>query len=284
MTQIMQFATVKSRILLVFLLSLLLGQAPVYGGFSEYHITPAWTEVAGLQAQKLKVVLDLDNTLVWEAKTLKWDSIDLGYLGTYDLIPGAIEFLVALVQLPNVEISFFSGASAERNQPLINEILDRVWAKYEILILPKYCSNHNLTRAHRHDQGKKDLTVTGRSVDLDWTLLVDDNSAWVMAGQEKNWVGVNPGKSDLGTHNKKCFLAKNKLVPALGLIALALENANRDGISPVEALEKLREGRDLHSKEWAGSRLYFERGLLEFKKVLPSFVLDGDCDLATQSP
>ncbi|MEO5971268.1 MAG: NIF family HAD-type phosphatase [Bdellovibrionia bacterium] len=273
MNKTIKFMSGLKSLTLVLLSFFVLGQTSAQGNLSEFQITKVWEEVAPKQRPKLHVVLDLDNTIVSNAETLSADVIDLGTFGKYDLMHGATQFIVALVHLPGIEVSFFSGGPEDRNRLLISEIMHLVWSKHEILILPKYYSKQHLSHSDSSGFGRKDLSVLGDSIDLNWTILVDDNPAFIMPGQENNWVGVNPAKSCSRSDPEKYHLVKNKLIPALGLIALALENSIKYDLTPVAALKAIKDERGTRPNEAAACQMDFERGLLEIQKVEPDFKL-----------
>jgi len=252
--------------------------------FSDYRIINVWDEDPAFQQPKLNVVLDLDNTLVMNVPAASGaESIDLGsVLGRYELIHGTTEFLVALSRLPGVQISFFSAGQEQRNLLLINEMMDLVWAKHAVLILPKVYSRGHLFQFDPDDPGalsqfgKKDLSVLGSSIDLSRTILVDDSPRWIMPGQEYNWVGVHPAHPHMKTNRTNAFRAKNKLIPALGFIAFALEQATLLNVPPVESLRLLNPRNPFCPPPVVFSSNYLERGLREIRKVEPTFMLAND--------
>lgn len=270
--------SIRSLVLFSFFY-LILAQTFVFAGFSDYKFTNVWDEELGINGRKLNIVLNLDNTLVVSSDTFKVETIDLGKLGKYDLMRGSTEFLVALSRLPHVEISFFSAGTEKRNRRLVTEILDLVWAKHQVLILPKVFSRNSLSHFESHPNGKKDLRVLGSGVDVSHVILVDCQPEWLLAGQEDNWIGVNSKSADPHGDKKEYFSVANKLIPVLGLIAMVVEHSERTRISPVAALKALKSDGAYDSFELISNYIYFKSGIKLIRKSEPSFELVGACDL-----
>lgn len=102
--------------------------------------------------------------------------------------------------------------------------------------------------------GMKKVLARHFGPDLSRTFLLDDNSSYVARGEEKNYIYMPWGSAqadldgavDAGIKEGKIYAdairgdiaQRNRLVYALGLIKLAVDEANRTGGSAVEAMHR----------------------------------------------
>jgi hypothetical protein len=261
-------------------------------------------------APRLDIVIDIDHVLVDNIAGVLMtgvpESKTITVLGEkYRVADGVAEFLESLSRIPGARISFFSNAPAERNLDLLGKIklkdgrtaLDlaegRVLSRPDITKLEYLDEEEYGKKFWRSFSGttKKDLTkVPG--LDLEHAILIEDQKAHALPGQERNLLNVyDPGIDIVGrpeSHDDQIkSLAtvdpesareigearvsdRNRLAYARGLIDQALEKAAKEGLTPVEALSKLQwQLRDgvVYFKPMKTNVDAFRRGAVAFRQV-----------------
>lgn len=237
---------------------------------------------------------------------------DYGY--AYRIAEGAPEFLQSLATIPGAHLTFYSGGSVGRNEDVLKkfrlpngksarEVAFRVLSDVDRTV-PDRTELERWAEAFRtffHGDLKKDLRkVPG--LDPSRAFFFDDRRAYVAPGQERNFVcldyeHVSPGYEkesypldasdrvralekhsawDASAAAARNMAHRNKLVYGRGLVQQALDLAEREKISPVDALWKLQwqetMGRDLkvrHIHPW--SREVYALGLSLFRKENPGY-------------
>src|SRR5690606_159875 len=100
-TILSQPAFAKKSLFSILVLILSLDPTPAQAGqINSLEQLPSSSELEVSLSQKVRVVLDLDETLVSRWPIVSPNSIDLGKWGKYYLMHGATEFIAALIQLP----------------------------------------------------------------------------------------------------------------------------------------------------------------------------------------
>ena len=146
----------------------------------------------------IDIVFDLDWTLVYSEKNVSNEvsAIDIGDGYKYVLSDNALEIIKKLYRTPGVRISFYSGASKDRNIKLLENILfDPNTGENLRDIAYKVLSFDDLVevdpRATKFAQHyKKDLSKISNN--LDNIILIDDSKDFVLPDQTKNQLRLAP--------------------------------------------------------------------------------------------
>jgi hypothetical protein len=165
----------------------------------------------------LNLFFDIDGTLVLDStSTVKHASfflrkgLILTAYKTYYIFPGVIELLQLVFSLSNVNVFFFSAGHIKRNKILIKQLLKHALGKehYEEVKKKRIFSHCDLTvevptqRALQFQSyglmqssfsyGKKDISKGLKRKDkIENAILIEDNSNYVLYGQEKNLLKVH---------------------------------------------------------------------------------------------
>jgi hypothetical protein len=212
--------------------------------------------------------VDLDGTLVNKVHVR-----DLPHLGHnnvfdidgvhYEVIHGALEFMAYLRSVNGAGVTFVSANFGERNK----KVLEKLHLEGSRL----------LSRDSMEDIGTKDLLMIREGIDLDWTIMIENEKRYVKPGQEKSYLVVEDKypsgwtmTPEAMTKASVTFIREwmnhsNRLVIAAGRIALALAAAEKEGITLVKALH-----RDHPVRE------YYVKGLEVLRVANPKFELVGD--------
>lgn len=250
---------------------------------------------------------DLDGTLFDTIKDRRQvDEIE--YLikasdGEHQPVWGASAFIQSQIDLPErfknrkksngkaleVKTVFFSGGDAERNQTLLSHIVLKDGKSafdhaYKVLSANDLTpiTDHPPEGAHHSDWLKKDLRKIAPNIDLNFVAHVDDIPTFVLPGQEKNVIAIDPGYSHVGNYSRYLELKRHglelhnpppsreawaydsqRLIYAAGVIEEAIDLMyRREDMSFRDAITYLQQTND--------SRRFLEVG----KKVLSKYTVD----------
>lgn len=228
----------------------------------------------------IHVVLDLDGTLIYsfpssEKIKLNVRNPSLGVDIPIGFAPGTTEFLMALSNIPEVKISFFSAGERWRNLIIIKHLMApnlqwRHFGTYRIL-----------SKTDLDNYECKDLKKITRNIDLSRTIMVDDMDR-VLEYQKGNLLKIYPGLAP-STFSNRCrdenvskslFRIRNNLVRALGLILMALDISKLTGSTIQESIYDLQwdsDGNYLHDS--TNTPEVYNLGLSEMKKYNPDLCL-----------
>jgi len=162
---------------------------------SEYR-TPA-------SNQKKHIVFDLDGTLIYNVSKDLMGQKDVYQIKDeyYKLAPHSREFIEHLLLRDDVEISFFSGGSKERNDAILKKIkLSDSRSFYEIAF--KHLDKEDLEVNDKFDPEsmpdkfayRYNKNLLSVSENLDNIILIDDGRHWLPQGQEDNLFYIFDGQ------------------------------------------------------------------------------------------
>lgn len=208
------------------------------------------------------VILDLDLTLVRYQPG--WNPLDPR---AYKLAHGCREFLEYLARRDDIRITFFSGACEERNQPLVQRLLEPIEAKLGKKIPHKILSSKHLIRNRKDIRLAADELPSEERVKM--TLLLDDNIEYVRLSQAQNWIPLYPRSS---VNDYYPLGPNNALIQALGTIVKVIEIAKMQRVPdlriPLHQVQNCLKY-DVCSHEY--SIQLIELGLDALQTVNPSF-------------
>jgi hypothetical protein len=213
------------------------------------------------------VVFDIDETLFYTY-------VDETTPGAFKLADGdyyvptkwAREVITALYEDPRVRISFYSGGGNERNIKLLNQFKlvdsEQTYADIAYKILGKNDLaeiNPKPNSEYFPDLYKKDLRRI--TLDLENVILVEDIKDFVIPSQRQNvlWNGLTfyynksfkEVKEKLGkgltdympSNHLEWYAERHRLALAYEYILRAMDKADNDGFTFVEALDKVMTGK-----------------------------------------
>lgn len=187
------------------------------------------------EKRTFNLVFDIDNVLTdhWvhypkEIKFFQKKGIVLKAIANHYVFPGVIELMQLLFQMPDVKVSFFSSGHQKRNDLFVELLLTQALGKKryraikdELLIFSgtKNDSSTDLINNTKDEaklqqelyelqwgNQKKSLKKVLPSVNLEDTVLIDDDHSWVPFGQERSYLYV-PGlqSHDYMSHNSLIY-------------------------------------------------------------------------------
>jgi hypothetical protein len=255
----------------------------------------------------IDISVDLDNTLLYGIGANQYHPDDpdhLEYNGHYyRFTDGTREFLSALVAIPEVRVSIYTGGPADRTEAILKKIqlaggrsafesVFKMLSFDDLVKMPNQSSE-----ARFKDKYKKDLHRVSGS-DLSQSILVDDMADLIYPGQEshvlflqRTFIYVDEQDHDQQTTHpyhppdpESGALERNKLAWALGMINAGVARMRASpgaaGFSQwVDAHQKsTTEPVDIKSydaqaprinRELEAQRHFYEDGLALMKKIKP---------------
>lgn len=225
--------------------------------------------------ENLNIAIDLDGTLVYHHAHMQNDAIILGI--PYGFAHGAVELLAALHEM-KATLTFYSAGSHDRNTFLISRLIQEVEKKAGRKISEYTILSRDLIPI----EGTKNLNLlVSRNLDLNRTILIDDNPTVAYENQRRNLLRLDFDMMDImQTPENPCsepdqieqIQLKNNLVRATGLLLKAIEVAQHKKIHLVDALSDLQwEERYLH--EETHDKSIYRLGLTALREINPDFQL-----------
>jgi hypothetical protein len=227
------------------------------------------------------VVFDLDEVLIFKVSSSKPAPLNaqlVNFEGTsYWIGHGVPEMLEHLSRNPDIRISFFSSALTERNVEVLKQIR-----------LPSGRSAYDLSKIHNQEGReprvfsksdtevvdsliKKDLRKVAADIDLNRSILVDDQDGFALADQKRNllWAPemlsdhrveysrlnirdaiLDADQKEAKREAQKFLIERNKSLRIVGMIEESMARSKITGQSPVDELNKLQwEKADLINRE-----------------------------------
>lgn len=280
------------------------------------------------------IIFDIDETLAWGfyqddvSKLIQenpWIGIFrdkklfLHALKPHIIWPGTIELVQLFQQMPDIKIHFFSSGIAPRNEIFVEKLLSLAFGKdkyddikNEIII----CSREDLDQGGvrdlaeiqyrksgiSHGNYKKNLKrIIKDDAELEWSVLVEDDSSYCYYSQEKNILQVTGGtygcfaitydnsyRNELFVEGGSEHQRVNHIFYLTGILFEAFDIAHQQNITLADALFQIqfREPREnekescekVYNYELWQERKYYESGLQKLQTINPTldFVTSGN--------
>jgi len=248
--------------------------------------------------------IDLDGTLFDTIHDMRQVETDATLIrasdGLHQPVHGAAAFIQSLLEIPNAKIVFFSGGEAERNKELLSKLIMKD-GKSALDHAFKVLSKEDLTpvdpgkttgEIHSHDRFKKDLRKIAPGIDLRRVVHIDDIPDFVLHGQEKNVVAINPDYDYVENYSRLKELERQgltlkrpppsrkhwaydtqRLTYARGVIEEALDlTRRREDYSLRDAIERMQHGQDPRRFLDAGNKV-----LSRYTRDHSRFVTEKPC-------
>jgi len=213
----------------------------------------------------------------------------------YRLVDGFQEFMEVILRLNKFRTSFFSGGEVSRNEEVIRRVkllddsllYERVYRILSKSHLTTVSEDPNLKFPYRY---KKDLRSVSPSINLEQTLLVDDQREFALdSSQQKNilWLQdtynyvenyTTPQEvAKLGLRipppsRKAWALERNKLAWVLGVILEALHLQEVQQIKFVDAVHLLTHDREGNLIPRESQLRFYRRGIAAMNGVRPGWM------------